>query len=191
VASVRLSWIPVGAGSPVVRASTVAWERLTARRDHRGPQTVCHAALEVALDGGRWTVEMAPAWSGPAGDHGVVVSGPVGLRGLDRWRWFRYDVRVWRDGTVPDLGYAVGGPVALSTDDGRAARLLGSGPRVPALTWGRDELGLGEMWNSNSVVAWLLATSGHDVAALGPPYGGRAPGWAAGLALAARSAPQH
>jgi hypothetical protein len=44
------------------------------------------------------------------------------------------------------------------------------------------------MWNSNSVVAWLLERSGHD-ADLRPPGGGRAPGWAAGVALA-RSEPR-
>ena len=40
------------------------------------------------------------------------------------------------------------------------------------------------MWNSNSVIAWALSVSGHDVTALRPPAGGRAPGWQAGLALA-------
>ena len=56
------------------------------------------------------------------------------------------------------------------------------------LTWGRDELGAGEMWNSNSAVAWALARTGHDMDAIGPPRGGRAPGWAAGLVLAGRQA---
>ena len=51
--------------------------------------------------------------------------------------------------------------------------------RVPTLVWGRDELGTGEMWNSNSVIAWLLAGTGGS--AMEPPVGGRAPGWAAGL----------
>ena len=58
-------------------------------------------------------------------------------------------------------------------------------PLVPAVTWGRDELRTGEMWNSNSLVSWLLARSGHDLTAVRPP--GRAPGWQAGLAVAARS----
>ena len=57
---------------------------------------------------------------------------------------------------------------------------------VPPLVWGRDELALGEMWNSNSAVAWVLARSGHDMAAIRPPAGGRAPGWDAGLELARR-----
>jgi hypothetical protein len=45
-------------------------------------------------------------------------------------------------------------------------------------------MGTGEMWNSNSLTAWLLAGSGHDLAVVEPPTGGRAPGWSAGLALA-------
>ena len=33
------------------------------------------------------------------------------------------------------------------------------------------------MWNSNSVIAWLLASSGLPMDEIGPPAGGRAPGW--------------
>jgi hypothetical protein len=45
------------------------------------------------------------------------------------------------------------------------------------------------MWNSNSLISWLIARSGIDTASIHPPTGGRAPGWHAGLALAAR--PTH
>jgi hypothetical protein len=41
------------------------------------------------------------------------------------------------------------------------------------------------MWNSNSVVAWILVRAGVDVTAVQPPEGGRAPGWVAGV-IAAR-----
>ena len=44
------------------------------------------------------------------------------------------------------------------------------------------------MWNSNSLVAWLIARSGADVKSVRPPAGGRAPGWHAGLELARRQA---
>jgi hypothetical protein len=40
------------------------------------------------------------------------------------------------------------------------------------------------MWNSNSVIAWLIARSGIDVDAIQAPVGGRAPGWNAGLVFA-------
>ena len=58
----------------------------------------------------------------------------------------------------------------------------------PTATWGRDELGAGEMWNSNSLVSWLLSRSGFDLDAVRPPRGGRAPGWTAGIAVARREA---
>jgi hypothetical protein len=37
------------------------------------------------------------------------------------------------------------------------------------------------MWNSNSVIAWLLAAAGLPAGELTPPRHGRAPGWHAGL----------
>jgi hypothetical protein len=43
------------------------------------------------------------------------------------------------------------------------------------------------MWCSNSLASWLLVRSGHDVADLRPPADGRAPGWTAGLTVAART----
>jgi hypothetical protein len=41
------------------------------------------------------------------------------------------------------------------------------------------------MWNSNSVISWLLARSGLRPEEIHPPFGGRAPGWEAGLRVAA------
>ena len=55
----------------------------------------------------------------------------------------------------------------------------------PTFTWGRDELGTGEMWNSNSLIAWLLARSGLQADLVSLPADGRAPGWSAGLVAAA------
>jgi hypothetical protein len=57
---------------------------------------------------------------------------------------------------------------------------------VPTPVWGRDELETGDMWNSNSVTSWLISRSGMDGDAIHPPLGGRAPGWRAGLVVAAR-----
>jgi hypothetical protein len=42
------------------------------------------------------------------------------------------------------------------------------------------------MWNSNSVISWLIARSGVDVESIHPPLGGRAPGWRAGIVMARR-----
>jgi hypothetical protein len=60
-------------------------------------------------------------------------------------------------------------------------------PQVPTPVWGRDELRAGEMWNSNSIVSWLLTRSGLDVAPIHPPAHGRAPGWDAGIIVARRA----
>ena len=91
-----------------------------------------------------------------------------------------------RNGVACLLGID-GRPQRVSVDAGRARRLLELVPAFPALTWGRDELDTGDMWNSNSLISWLLALSGHRVGAVSPPGNGRAPGWRAGLAAAARS----
>jgi hypothetical protein len=40
------------------------------------------------------------------------------------------------------------------------------------------------MWNSNSLIAWLVAGTGLDSDSIRPPVGGRAPGWNAGLVVA-------
>jgi hypothetical protein len=50
--------------------------------------------------------------------------------------------------------------VRLPTDASRAGQLLDLVARVPHATRGRDEQQLGEMWNSNSLLSWLLASSG-------------------------------
>jgi hypothetical protein len=67
-----------------------------------------------------------------------------------------------------------------------ARRLLDLVPSVPTCVWGRDELGAGEMWTSNSVTSWLIARSGLPAEAVSLPRGGRAPGWHAGLVTARR-----
>jgi hypothetical protein len=102
-------------------------------------------------------------------------------------RLFRYEVHCWRDGVIPDIGEAVESPQQLTGDADRARQLLALTAQVPAPVWGRDELGAGEMWNSNSVTAWLIARSGLLTDSLHAPQGGRAPGWRAGLAVAACS----
>jgi hypothetical protein len=142
---------------------------------------------DTRLGAQRLVIEMTPVLGGPITDRGVVREGPVGFRLLGRSPLFRYEVRRWRDGTIPDLAEAVAGPHVVSADATRAREVLRLAPLVPALVWGRDESRTGEMWNSNSLTAWLLAGSGHRMAATGPPTGGRAPGWQAGLTVAARS----
>ncbi len=57
---------------------------------------------------------------------------------------------------------------------------------MPTPVWGRDEIGAGEMWNSNSLISWLIVRAGLDVDTVHPPAGGRAPGWDAGVIVARR-----
>ena len=183
---IDLYWLPLGAGGRVVPRCGRAYERLAAARAKRPRQPLFHAALQVAVDGTRHVIEMAPEWSSTDPGRGVVTVGPVGLRALGRLRAFRYEVRCWPGGRIPDVAWAVDSPQRVSDDDEQAARVLAQVARVPALTWGRDELELGDMWNSNSLVAWLLSTCGLDAGRLAPPRGGRAPGWTSGLVLAGR-----
>lgn len=185
--AVDLYWLPLGAGSRVVPTCGRIYESLTAALERREPRDLYHAALEVRLDGARWTIESAPAWDRAAPDRGVVATGPVGMPWLGRWQWFSYEVRRWPDGRIPDVAAAVDSPRRLSTDRDRARGVLDSAPSFPVHTWGRDEQRLGEMWNSNSLIAWLLARSGHDIEAVAPPLHGRAPGWSAGVAAAHRA----
>jgi hypothetical protein len=111
------------------------------------------------------------------------------LRWLGRFRMFRYEIRRWRDGALPDVAEAVVGvgPREVSHDWSRAQHLLDLVSKVPAVAWGRVESNAGEMWNSNSITSWLLARSGCDTGAPAPPAGGRAPGCSAGLMVAARN----
>jgi hypothetical protein len=187
---VELFWLPLGAGGFVVRRICLWYEARAARRDRRPAQPLFHSALRVTVGGSSYIVEMAPVWNLSVPQRGVVAEGAVGHGRLGRWRAFRYEVRCWAGGRIPDVAEAIDSPLRVADDTSAAVRVLELVPLVPPLTWGRDELQLGEMWNSNSLVAWLLAGSDIDVADVRPPLGGRAPGWEAGLRLAHRDQPE-
>jgi hypothetical protein len=183
-AGIDLYWLPLGAGGHFVRFNGYVYEAIHARLERRRPLDLYHSALEVRVPEGRFVIENVwpiPDASGAA--RGVAVEGPVGSRRLARFRIFRYEIRCWREGVIPDLGEAVASPQRLSDDRGQAHRLLELAAAVPPHVWGRDELDMGEMWNSNSVISWLLARSGLRAEEIHPPEGGRAPGWAVGLRL--------
>lgn len=184
-ASVDLYWLPLGAGGHFVRLNGRLYERLAATLQRRAPCELYHSALQIGVDGVTYVVEQAPVPDLRGERRGVVAEGPVGARWAGRFRLFRYEVRLWPGGRIPDVAEAVDSPRRLSNDDAAARRVLAAVRRVPTPVWGRDELGTGEMWNSNAIVAWILATSGLDAEAIEPPAGGRAPGWQAGLRLAA------
>ncbi len=185
-ASVELSWIPLGAGGHSVRFNGRVYEALEAARRRRPRCDLYHSVLVIELHGERSTIEVAPSPDGDEASRGVVGVGAVGSRHLGRLRLFRYEVRCWRGGSIADLGDAVGVPRRLTGDPAVARRVLDLVAAVPRPVWGRDELAAGEMWNSNSVIAWLIASAGLPTGELHPPPRGRAPGWGAGLTVARR-----
>jgi hypothetical protein len=190
IAEVDLYWLPLGAGGHSVRLNGRIFEAIVARLERRDRCDLYHSALEVRVPEGRFVIEQAPIRPGDGAERGVVAEGAVGTRAAGRFRFFRYEVRRWRDGIIPDADEAVESPRRLSEDPDRARRLLELVPQVPTPVWGRDELGAGEMWNSNSLISWLIARSGLDVESIQPPLGGRAPGWRAGLVMARREQAQ-
>jgi hypothetical protein len=184
VGTVDLYWIPLGAGAHIVKVSGAVFEAISAVCHHRTRCALYHSALVIHVGHDRFVVEQAPVPDGHGEQRGVVADGPVGVRWAGRFRLARYEVRRWEGGTIPDIGQAVASPVRVSSDLAVARQVLDVLPRIPTPVWGRDESGTGEMWNSNSVIAWALASGGADVRTVRPPPDGRAPGWKAGLVVA-------
>ena len=183
-----LYWIPLGAGERVVRTSGRIYERVVALAARRRPRRLYHSALVATTEDGRVMIEMAPQPDDRGrSDRGVVAEGAVGSRWLRPIRVFRYEVRCWPNGVIPDLAYTVASPVRVTDDPEQVSAVLCLISLVPTPVWGRDELRLGEMWNSNSVVSWVLSRAGLLDSAGEPPVEGRAPGWDAGVAAAGAS----
>jgi hypothetical protein len=181
--TVDLYWLPLGAGGHSVRLNGRVFEWIAARLDRRDRCDLYHSALEVRVPEGRFAIEMTPIGAGDGAERGVVADGPVGTRAAGRFPLFRYEIRRWRDGVIPDLAEAVDSPQRLTDGLDAARLLLDLVPKVPTPVWGRDELAAGEMWNSNSLISWLIVRSGLDVDSIHIPAGGRAPGWRAGIAI--------
>jgi hypothetical protein len=184
--AVDLYWLPLGAGGHSVRLNGRVFEAVVSLLERRRPLDLYHSALVVHVPEGRYTIESGPVPDADAQARGVVAGGPVGSRWAGHFRIFRYEIRCWRDGVIPDLGEAVDSPQRLTEDEACARRLLQLAPQVPTPVWGRDGLRAGEMWNSNSIISWLVVRSGLDEESVSVPDGGRAPGWDAGLVVARR-----
>ncbi len=183
---VDLYWLPLGAGGRFVRLNGRIYETGVALLERRRPLDLYHSALEVTTGPDRWVIEVTPVVGSGNGSHGAVAEGPVGARWAGRLSIFRYEIRRWLNGRIPDVDEAVASPDRISDDEAVAQRLLDLAPQTPTPTWGRDELGTGDMWNSNSVISWLIAGSGIDATRVRLPDGGRAPGWLAGIEIAGR-----
>lgn len=186
---IYLYWLPLGVGGSFVRFNGRVFEFIQARIERRAPRDLYHTALVVIVPAGRFVIENSwpiPDAEGPA--RGVAVEGPVFGRSLGHFEVFRYEVRRWRDGVIADQAEAVESPQCVSRDPEKAQRLLELVDSVPPMVWGRDEQSAGDMWNSNSVISFLLARSGVPTGPISPPPNGRAPGWHAGIVMASRYA---
>src|SRR5919199_5450761 len=123
-AAVDLYWLPLGAGGHFVRLNGRVYEALAARLERRPASDPYHSALQIQLPEGTYVVEQTPVhdWSGK--ERGVVAGGAVGARWAGRFRIFRYEIRLWRGGHIPDVTEAVDSPWTLSTDEQRARHVL-------------------------------------------------------------------
>jgi hypothetical protein len=138
----------------------------------------------VYVPDGRFVIEQTPVPDGRGRERGVVGEGSVGSRRAQRLRIFRYEIRRWRNGVIADIDEAVESPRRVTDDLFVAQRLLDLVAAAPLAVWGRDELHAGEMWNSNSLISWLLVSAGVDARTVKIPVDGRAPGWDAGVVVA-------
>ncbi len=128
-----LYWIPLGAGAHVVRLSGRLFEGAAATISRRPRCDLYHSALVVVLPEGRYTIEMTPVPDAEGERRGVVAEGAVGTRAAGRLRLFRYEVRRWPGGCIPDAAEAVDSPVRVADDvDGRPADPRGAAPGADA-----------------------------------------------------------
>jgi hypothetical protein len=130
-AAVDLYWLPLGAGGHFVRLNGRIYEALAARVRRRPACDLYHSALQVEVAEGTFVIEQAPVhdWSGE--QRGVVAEGAVGSRWAGRFRIFRYEIRFWSGGHIPDVAEAVDSPRRLTTDEDRARRVLDLIGQVP------------------------------------------------------------
>ena len=127
-AAVDLYWLPLGAGGHFVRLNGRVFEAAAARAERRPACDLYHSALEVRVAAGRFVIEQAPVRDARGEQRGVVAEGPVGIRWAGRFRIFRYEIRRWRDGRIPDVDEAVGSPRRLTNE----AALRSAGARSGA-----------------------------------------------------------
>ena len=113
---VELYWLPLGAGGHSVRLNGRVYERVVAWLERREALALYHAALRVVLPEGSFVIEQAPVRDGHGAERGVVAEGAVGSRRAARFRIFRYEVRCWRGGVIPDAAEAVESPRRLTSD---------------------------------------------------------------------------
>jgi hypothetical protein len=168
-AAVDLYWIPLGAGGHCVRFNGRVFEAIEAARQHRQRCDLYHAALVVELDGDRYTIEIAPSPNADEASRGVVATGPVGSRYAGWLRLFRYEIRCWRGGSIPDLDWAVGGPRRLTSDPPATRQLLDLITTVPTPVLRPPPRGRAPGWDAGLEVARRSGAHERDMPTLGKP----------------------
>ncbi len=119
-----------------MRLNGRVFEAAVSLLERRCPLDLYHAALVIHVTEGRYTIESTPVPNGDAAARGAVTGGPVGSRWVGRFRLFRYEIRCWLDGVIPDLDEAVDSPQRLTEDEDLARRVLELVPQVPTPVWG-------------------------------------------------------
>ena len=112
-AAVDLYWLPLGAGGHFVRLNGRVFEA-AGSLGCRGVRSydLYHSALQIEVPEAKFVIEQAPVRDLSGNQRGVVAEGPVGSRWAGRFRIFRYEIRLWRDGNIPDVAEAVDSPPA-------------------------------------------------------------------------------
>ena len=124
LSGVDLYWLPLGAGGHSVRLNGIAYEAVVARLERRARFDLYHSALEIRVPDGRFVIEMTPVRAADGVERDIVAGGPVGARWAGRFRIFRYEIRRWRDGFIPDVAEAVESPRRVIGGARGAQRLL-------------------------------------------------------------------
>lgn len=122
MAAVDLFWLPLGAGGHSVRFNGRVYEAVAARLARRPTSDLYHSALKVRVPEGHFVIEMVPVRDAHGEQRGVVAEGAVGSRLAGRSRIFRYEIRRWRGGMIPDVDEAVESPRRLTDEPDRARR---------------------------------------------------------------------
>jgi hypothetical protein len=130
---VDLYWLPLGAGGHSVRLNGLVYDALVAQLERRRRCDLYHSALEISVPDGRFVIEMTPVRAADGAERDVVATGAVGARWAGRFRLFRYEIRRWREGFIPDVAEAVDSPAA----EGQRSR-----QRIACLRAGGDHQGV-------------------------------------------------
>ena len=186
-ASVDLYWLPLGAGGHSVRLNGKIFEAVVAGLERRSRRDLYHSALIVGVPEGRFAIERRPCGAATA-ERGVVSGGAVGSCWAGPLPDLPLRAAPLAKRVIPDVAEAVESPQRLTTDARSRSASSTSCRRCRHPCGAVTNCGAGEMWNSNSVISWLIARCGLEVEPISPPVGGRAPGWRAGIVVARRQA---